>query len=266
MAHIGVIGALEDMGIPIDFVGGTSVGAVIATQIAQVKTRERLTRDCREVFVRKRPFRGVTIPMVSLFSPNRMRKLARRAYRGADMEDLWLNCFCVSCDLLTGTTVVHRRGPVWKAVLASSALPGISPPVVDGDQLLVDGGVVDNLPAQTMKELCGGRVILVDVSRERKISLPYSELPSNWAILWSRLSPWRAPIPVPTIGDVLVKSTIVSSLRRREEAHRAASLAIRPPVEPFGLLDFAAFDAIVEIGYRHGLEEIARARGLGLWS
>jgi NTE family protein/lysophospholipid hydrolase len=263
VAHFGAIRALVDSGVPIDVVGGTSLGGLIAPRFAMGKSIDEIERDGRDAFVHRRPHNELTLPIVSLISPRRMTRIARDTYGDARFEDLWLNSFCVACDISTGETVVLRDGPVWKAVLATSSLPGVSVPVVHGKRLLVDGGVVDNLPGAIMKKLCGGNVILVDVSPEGDLVVDYTEIPSASRILWSWLLPHRKPTRVPTIGEVLARATTVSSVRRRLEARRLATLVLSPPVERFGLLEFAAFDDIVEAGYRYAMDTIARWPGRG---
>jgi predicted acylesterase/phospholipase RssA len=261
ISHFGVLRALVESGIPIDMVGGTSVGGVLATRYAMGGEAAEMERDGREVFVRRNPFRELTLPIVSLIGSKRLRHLAKEVYGDARIEDLWLNCFCISCDISTGETVVLRNGLVWKAALATSALPGISAPVVDGNRLLVDGGVVDSLPASTMKEFCGGNMILVDVGSERDLSPSDDRMPSAAEIVFSRLLPHRKPVHAPTIAQVIARTTTISSVRRREEAHRLAMLLLRPPVDQFGLLEFASFDDIVNVGYHYTMEAIALWRG-----
>lgn len=258
IAHIGVLRALEESGVAIDFVGGTSIGGLFAMGYAMGKDVDRIERDARHVFVHRNPFRRFTLPIVSLISPTHAKRVVKEVYGNARLEDSWLNCFCVACDISTGETVVLREGPAWRAALATSAVPGVSVPVVYGKSLLVDGGVVDNLPGPTMKKLCGGRLILVDVSPETDLSANGEDIPGAFKILLSWLLPHRQSIRVPTIGHVIVRLTTISSVRGREEARRLAMLFFQPPVQNYAMLEFSSFDEIMEVGLRHGREEIAR--------
>jgi len=257
MAHIGVIRALLESGVPIDAVGGTSAGGLIATQFAMGRDPDSLSLTNRRAFGRHKPFRGFTIPIVSLVGAKRMIEMSRHLYGEVRLEDLWLNCFCVSCDISNAETVVHRTGLAWKAVRATTALPGIAVPVVEGGHLLVDGGVVDNLPGSIMRAVTAGPIVVCDVSPEDVLKVDYAEIPTASSILWSWLAPHLKRLDVPTIGEVMVRTAVISSVKRREETQALASLFLKPPVDEFSLLEFAAFDRLVDVGYSYALERIA---------
>ena len=93
-----------------------------------------------------------------------MEKFIRMGYGDKQIEDMWLTYFCVSSNLSTAETVVHRTGDVWKAVRTSLSIPGMFAPVLHGNDLLVDGCLLNNLPGDIMAKICKGRVIAVDVS------------------------------------------------------------------------------------------------------
>jgi predicted acylesterase/phospholipase RssA len=239
-------------------IGGTSAGGVIATQYASGMDPDTMEARNREAFVKNRPFHDLHVPIVSILGSRKMDRLARWMY-GPDtrIEDLWLPCFCVSTDLSASVRVVHRSGVVWKAVRASSALPGISVPVVHENRLLVDGGVMDNLPGPALHELSGGPVIVVDVSPDEPLVVRYDEIPRGSRILWSWIVPFRKRIEVPTMGHVILRTAIISSVAARRQARASAVLMLRPPVERFNLLEFAAFDDIVRTGHDYALRALA---------
>ncbi|NQT88864.1 cyclic nucleotide-binding domain-containing protein, partial [bacterium] len=190
LAHIGVVRALLEARVPIDAVAGTSMGAVIAGATAMGMDCETLRSFAERVFIDARPHKEYTLPMVSMIRSRRLDRAVQMFYGDACIEDLWLPYFCVSCNLTTCEMVVHRSGPLWKAVRASISLPGVFVPVIDGGQVLVDGGVLNNLPGDLMRQLCGGRVIVVDVSPEKDLAVDREEFPSPWRMLRNRLLPW----------------------------------------------------------------------------
>ena len=153
-AHIGVVAALRGLGIPIDMVGGTSMGAVIAAQVALGLSREELI-NLNLRFMSRKPFAQYTIPMLALLNARRLQEGMQMAVGETQIKDLWINCFAISVNLTTTEMVVHDRGPVWEAVRASVSLPGILPPFVRGSHLLVDGGVINNLPGDVMRQRGG---------------------------------------------------------------------------------------------------------------
>ena len=257
MAHIGVIRALDEASIPIDLIGGTSAGGLVAAQHAMGHGPAEIGERTHKAFVEHDPFHSYTIPIVSIVGERRMQEMSADLFGDVLIEDLWTPFFCVSCNISTTETVVHRSGLVREAARATSALPGIAVPVVRNGHLLVDGGVVDNLPGTTARALSGGHVILVDVSPEQDLLVDSDSLPRAGEILWSWMAPHKESLQVPTIGDVIVRTLVLSSVKRREEARELGILVLRPPVQPFGMLEFTSFKAIVEAGYRDATERIA---------
>jgi len=257
-AHIGVLRALRDSGIPIDMIGGTSAGAGIAAQYAMGWDDETIIEANIDGFVRNNPFRRPTLPLISLIDRRKMDALARKMFGALQIEDLWIGFFCVSCNLNKGEAEVHRRGSLWRAVRASSALPGISVPVVQDGELLVDGGVVDNLPGQTMRRLMGGQVVVVDVSSDQGMSvdIDYADIPGAWRLLWSRLSPFGKPISFPNMTDVLLRTVTVSSLPAHGRTLAEADLVLNPPVDGFGMMQFSATREIAADAYAYAMERL----------
>jgi len=256
-AHIGVIRALTEAGIPIDMIGGTSMGSMIAAQYAMGLDWQAMIAQQKKSIALK-PFREFTIPLVALIKSRRLDNVIRNMCGDTQIEDMWLNYFCVSSNLTTAEMVVHRYGPLGKSVRASGALPGITKPVLERNNLLVDGALFNNVPADIMKELCGGRVIMVDVSPDEDLKIPdcYQEIPSEAEILWSRLSPFKQKIVVPGILDIMMRTIMVGSANKEIHAKKAADFDFCPPVGGFGLLEFDAIDNIVETGYLYAKKRI----------
>ncbi len=258
LAQIGVIRALREAGIPIDIVGGTSMGAVIAVLCAMGHDCQTMTRLNRKGWIESKPF-SITeyaLPLIALFRSRKFDEIAKIPSSDADMADLWLNCFCVSSNLTTSEMVVHRQGPVWKALRASASLPGIAVPVLDDGNLLVDGGVINNLPGDVVRDMGAGFVIVVNVSSEQRLSIEHDEIPSTSDVFWSRVLPFRERINVPGILDVLMASTMLSTQARADAVIKDADICFGPPVSKYGLLEFDAIDELVEVGYRHAKRKI----------
>lgn len=257
-AHIGVIGAFEKLGIPIDAVGGTSAGAAVGGHYAMGLTPDEVREACRHSMVDRRPFKDYTLPVYSFVKRDSLDDVLRSAGGDRDLADTWIPFFCTSADLHSGDKVVHTRGLFWKAIRASISLPGIVPPVIDGDRLLVDGGVLDNLPQAEMVDFCGGRVIAVDVSggTPAALDVAYEDLPSPWTVLWNRVLPWRKAVRVPTLLDVLLRTATVSNTGQLRTAD-GVELLIEPPVSEFGLLAFEEIDRIVDTSYDYAIEVLS---------
>lgn len=256
-AHLGVVKALRELGIPIDVLGGTSMGAIMAAQLATGRSLEALF-DLNKRIIALNPFKEYTVPMIAMLKSAKITESAVMAFGDTLIEDLWLPYFAISSNLTTAEMVVHETGPVWEATRASGALPGIVLPMVKGDHLLVDGGVVNNLPGDVMRIKCdGGAVIAVNVSPEEDVGITLSDFPSPWNIFWSRVLPFKKRIQVPGMLDILMRTTMLASANRTSQVKRSVDLYLRPPIDSFGMLDFEKLPEFVDIGYRYTIEAAA---------
>ena len=253
LAHIGVIRALREAGMPIDLFGGTSMGALIAAQPALGWDDARMLSANRKFFVESRPvsFRDYTFPVYSLINARKIERSLMQSYGDTCIEDLWTGFFCVSSDLTRARAKVHRDGPIWKAVRASIALPGVFEPVVHGKRLLVDGAVLNNLPGDVMRQLGGGWVMAVDVSPERDLEVRDERLPSPWKVLLGWCLPFVKPARHPNIVDLMMRTTLLGSIQKSETVKKTVDLYIQPPLNRFRMNQFKALEQIAEAGYRH---------------
>ena len=247
-AEIGAYRALSEAGIPIDWVGGTSIGGIIGAAIAQDRGPDYVLEACREAFVKGRPFGDYTLPLLSLLRGKRMERLTQQHLPG-NIEDLPTPYFCVSTLLDNGELHIHERGPIWRALRATAALPGMLPPAVVQHRLVVDGAVVNNLPVDIMRGKLVGQVIAIDVSSRRTYEVDYDEIPSPWALLRDRVVPGARRRRVPGVISVLMKSAEIGTAAKMRDLAEQADLLIRPPVNHFGLTDIKSFDKIVQAGY-----------------
>ncbi len=257
-AHIGVVRALEELRLPIDLVGGTSMGAIIAGGVAMGLRSAEMLEVCRRLFAR---IFDPTLPLVALLAGRRIREALESGFGAREIEDLPIPFFCVSTNLSRARETIHARGRLARAVRASISLPGILPPVAAEGDVLVDGGLLNNLPVDVMaRRARGGRVIAVDVTPEEDRASFEGELEesvSGWRLLAQRMNPFlRGPQAVPHIASVLMRSTVVASLSRGREQAESASLYLRIPATDWRLLDFRSIDAIAERGYAETLERL----------
>jgi predicted acylesterase/phospholipase RssA len=256
LAHIGVIKALREAGIEIDMVGGTSMGAVIASGYAMDLDNVSLYQKAMDSFVHRKPFKDYTLPFISLVRCRELDSIIRDGYGDIHIEDLWINYFCVSSNLSTADMMIHRENSLSKAIRSSVSYPGIAVPVVEGNHLLVDGGVLNNLPIDIMRGFCKGNLIAADVSEEEDLTVAHKEIPSPWRIFLSRLLPFIPTMNIPNIFDVLMRTAVLSSVHRRNQVATDADLYLRLPVHKYKLLEFDAIDNLIEIGYRYTKEKL----------
>ena len=258
MAHLGVVRAIEELGLEIDMVGGTSFGGLIAGLYAIGLDYEAMYNVAKE-FINPKQMFDYTLPMTSFLGGRHFTNIVMKLFADIQIEDTWLDFFCVSSNLTRATEMVHRRGPLWKYVRATCSLPIFFPPVVDNGDLLIDGGLVNFLPLDVMSRLCaGGPVIGIDVALEADLTADYQFSPSlsGWRVLWSRINPFQAEINVPNPFNVLMRVIEFNRIRRNSMERGYADLYIRPPIEQFDTLEFAAYEEMIEIGYHTALPQL----------
>jgi len=252
-AHAGLIRALLEAGVPIDFLGGVSMGSLVAACHAFGFPFPGTVETLRRTFVDTRPHRGYTVPLVSVFSPRKTEKALHAVFGDTPIEDLWINYFCVAANLTRATLHVFRRGPVWKAMRASGSFPGLLPPVPHHGDLLVDGGVLDNLPVDLMQSLCPGPVLVSDTALDFDLNVdPGLEWsPSPTELLLERFKPGGTRTRVPGAATVLLRALECHQAGHRRRQRAGAAFVFDLPVGRYGLIDFPSLDPIVDAGYRY---------------
>lgn len=264
-AHLGVLRAMQERGIEIDYVGGTSMGSAMALLIASDQPVEQLLAVVRRAFARNPTGDFNLIPFVSLFAGRRMRGVLRRAMvdllgREADIEDLWKNYYCVATNYSQAREEVLREGPVLQAVMASGAIPGALPPVVRDGDLMCDGATFNNFPVDVMRTRRGvGCVVGVDLSARKPRRLEFDEVPPWWSLLWDRLRPHKSRrYRLPSLTSILLNSTILYSESRLRSTRKLIDVHFKPPLERVGLLQWGRADDIAGQGYRYACEVLDR--------
>lgn len=263
-AHLGIYRALQERGIEVDFVGGTSIGAVMATLVASDRPLDEVMKIARQAFSVNPTGDFNLIPLMSLVAGRRLRQLIATALQNllghsADVEDLWRNYFCIASNYSQATEFVIRRGSLDKSIQASIAIPGALPPVLHDGDLLCDGGTFNNFPADVMRNMRGvGKVIGVDLSLKKRRRIEHDEVPGSWALLLDRLRPYRKRrYKFPSLVSYLMNVSILYSTSRQGESEKLTDLYFNPPLERVGMLQWEKFDSIVHQGHLHGVEVLS---------
>ena len=260
-AHLGLYRALQESGIEVDYVGGTSIGAIMATLIASDQPWDGVMALARRAFSVNPTSDYNLVPLLSLIAGRRLERLMTTALHEllgfeADAEDLWKNWFCVASNYSQASEQVIQSGALLKAMRASIAIPGALPPVlIDGD-LLCDGGTFNNFPVDVMRAQRGiGKVIGVDLSLRKARRIDHDEVPGTWALLRDRLRPKpQRRYRFPSLVSYLMNVNILYSNSRQRESYKLTDLHFNPPLPAVGMLQWKKFDQIVERGQAHGRE------------
>lgn len=269
IAHVGVIKALEEAGIPIDIVGGTSIGSFIGALYAR-------DADVVPMYGRAKKFSGrmgsiwrfaldLTYPSVSYTTGHEFNRGIFKAFGDSQIEDFWLEFYCNTTNISRSRAEFHSSGYVWRYVRASMSLAGLIPPICDEGSMLLDGGYIDNLTVAHMKTLGADVIFAVDVgSIDDNTPQVYGDsLSGFWAVI-NRWNPFSSYANPPTLSEIQARLAYVSSIDNLERAkHTPGCLYMRPPIDRYGTLEFGKFDEIYQVGYAFGKRYLEQLRNEG---
>ncbi|PWK59353.1 patatin-like phospholipase family protein [Roseicyclus mahoneyensis] len=260
VAHVGVWRAMQEAGLPIDIVGGTSVGSAMAGAIALGVPAHEIGPRVEQIFVRSGAMRRVTVPKYAFLDHKVLDAALQEHYGSEPVEDLWLPFYAICADLSTMQKRVLRRGPLWEAVRASSAIPGILPALFTSDGgMLVDGGCIDNMPYRDMHGLKSGPNVVVNVQKDTtsRIHVDYDSLPGRAELLKRTVLPFGKRAPrAPGVVSTVMRSLLVGQ-GATHSGMNPDDLHIRPPgLKGAGFLAWSQHRLFYEISYRHATNEV----------
>ncbi len=263
--------ALEEFGVPVDMVGGTSMGALMAAVVA-LDYDYQTTLEMAKRFASPFKLFDPTLPVVSFFRSEKVSRMLHSLLKEIQIEDLWRPYFCVATNLTKATQKVHWNGPLWKAIRSSIAIPGVFSPVLCDGDLLVDGAVLNNLPIDVMVEFSqGGPIIAVNVFPEVDLERHYrfGMSVSGWEALSAKAFPFpqhfsRETEP-PLIFESLLRVIALNDVHQARVKRSNCDLYINPPVERFGLLEFQSYEKIIDVGYKSALEVLSANQDNPCW-
>ena len=260
-AGIGAYRAIQQAGIKVDAIGGTSGGSVASVGIAlgweNTKCLDFLT-GAMKLF-----FKGLTLPLLSIAKGKRVTALFKEMIGDVNAEDMWLPFFCVSSNLTRGCLKVQDRGPLFRLIRTSGSLPGLLPPVVwDGD-LHVDGAIVSNNPVEVMNTIVdGGRVISIDLFSMKQFG-SNADLPDNvgglsllWSTMTNKLSNSASAKIIPTFPGIMQRCIEITTVRQDASAAKLADLHVRVPLDDYIGFEWKQAKKIESIGYETTKESL----------
>jgi predicted acylesterase/phospholipase RssA/CRP-like cAMP-binding protein len=253
-AAAGVARAIVEAGTPIDAVCGVSGGAIVAALVAMGLDYDELIARCTAAARRI----DYTLPVYALTTGRNWSASLEELFGDTRIEDLLLPYSCTSVNLTAAELVVHDRGSLLHAVRASTAIPGILTPVWDDGDLLVDGGLMNNLPIDLAHDRPGvGRVLAVDVTppADRRPRAPFGYSVSGWRALAARIA--RRPGPgLPTATSLLMQSMLVADARVKHANAGLAAWIFHPPLLGHSLMEWDRIAAVAEAGYRFAVDAL----------
>ena len=264
-AHLGVLRALEEQDIHWDMAGGTSIGAVMGAYAAMDLPADQLIGLARQAFSKNPTADFNLLPMMSLLRGRRLQRVVSDAVVHATgdaihVEDLWKPFFCVASNYSRARAEVLRQGDLAEALLASVSIPAALPPVLRQGDLLVDGGTFNNYPVDLMREAGASRVIGIDLSRDRYRPLNHATVPSPWALFVDRFARPRSRRRYkgfPNLGAIVFNVAVMASTSHQKSMRELADLSFQPDVSRVGMLDWKAFDRVVDLGLTHARDRLS---------
>lgn len=243
-AHIGLLRALQELEIPVDLIGGTSIGAFIGGLAACGHQAEDITDIARETFVSRHYLNDYTLPRSSLIRGRKFRERLDQLFGTRRIEELRTPFYCVSTNLTQGNVVVHREGLLSIWIGTSMAVPGFAPPVAYMGDLLADGSIIDSLPTGVMREMRRGPIIASDVSTEGAVGAPGVQGPDPDHVFGYLDGAAR-----PGLFSIVFRTATLSSESGGTSRAARADHYLRMPVTDVGLFDWKMIDTLIERGY-----------------
>lgn len=254
ISHVGVVMALEKHGIPIDLIGGTSIGSFVGGLYAKdyniVSIYGRAKRFSKRVSSWWRMVLDLTYPVTSYITGYEFNRGIWKIFGSSEIEDFWIRYFCNSTNITNSTMDIHESGFLWRFIRASMSLAGLLPPITYGGSMLLDGGYLDNLPVMEMKKKGAKYIIAVDVgSVDDRTPMNYGDTLSGFWVLFNRWNPFSRHPNVPNMMDIQLRLAYVASVNALELAKKTPGVIyLRPPIDDYATLDFAKFDEIYHVG------------------
>ncbi|KAF8624239.1 hypothetical protein AX15_005999 [Amanita polypyramis BW_CC] len=269
IAHLGLLRALEERGIPIDHVAGTSIGALIGGLYARegnlISTSGRVKQFSGRMANIWRILSDVTYPLVAYTTGHEFNRAIYKAFYDLHIEDMWLPYFCNTTNIISSRMEIHHTGYAWRFIRASMSLVGLLPPLCDNGNMLVDGGYLDNLPVSSMFSMGASAVFASDVGAiDDNSPRNFGDTVSGWWLLLNRWNPFSNARLVPAIPEIQSRLAYVSSVRTLEEAKTAKGCVyFAMPVQEYGTLQFGKFEEIQNKGYETATEMLSKLEAEG---
>lgn len=252
LAHVGILLGLRKKGIPIDYYAGTSIGTFISSFGALDYSDDKMLSEGR-ILSKLAPTRRKNMnffPFISLMKGKHLDKLLDEHFGQFNMEDCWINSACIASDMTEKKKVIIKSGSISEAIRASISLPGVFPPAVHGNSLYLDGGLMENLPIEPLENVGIDKLITVTLQSTKKYELNYDVVPDSWEYFKQKFVSKKS-LKVPTITSIIMESMVLASYSKYNEATEKADLNLHPPVNKIGLLDWDAYEEMVEIGQKY---------------
>lgn len=229
-AHIGTLRALEECDVQIDRVAGTSIGSLVGALYAfgmPWQEIEAITLDMNWLDISR-----LSLSKYGVMNNSKIKRLLRKYLGDVRFDQAKKPLYVVAADIQNGEKVVIQSGKVADAVMASTCIPGIFAPIDLGDRMLVDGGIMENVPVKTLQDAGADRIIAVDLQAKNAFAKPQN------------------------LRDVLVSTVSLAMKHTSALQKHTADLVIEPDLSRFNPYNTKQVAELIEQGYKDSLEAI----------
>lgn len=262
-AHIGTLKVLEEEGIPIDIVSGSSMGALIGAVYCMTGSAVETERILRKELAEYGSIFDFTLPVNAFLRGKHIRKISNTIFKDVSFSDMVIPFHVVCVDLISGQEVIISDGSVSRAVQASSAIPGIFPPIRWNDKYLVDGSVINKVPANILHKHNARRVISINVTPDRDTFMESRQKQHHGLAKWCRQIPFfRILLDEPSILQIITRSMNITNTQMSRAGSQYTDFEIKPCIEHFDFLNFKNFDPIVYAGENAAREKVENLKKL----
>lgn len=233
-AHIGVLRAVEEMNLEISFISGTSIGAFVGALFAFGHTSKEIEEIALDL--NWMDISGIALFESGILSNAKLGKLLSKSLGEKDVKDANIPLAIIATDISSGEKVVLKKGPVVQAIMASTCIPGVFSPVEFNNQLLVDGGIVENIPIDTVRNMGAEYVIGVDLNAIKRYNRPDSIL------------------------DVMINSFHFTLKTAAKYQTKDANLLITPELSEFNMVNTDQIKDLIEQGYKDAKQALENTK------
>ncbi|HLB41872.1 MAG TPA: cyclic nucleotide-binding and patatin-like phospholipase domain-containing protein [Gammaproteobacteria bacterium] len=257
--EVGVIKALFEKKVAIDIVGGTSIGATVGACFLMSSSYDEFFQTVNTIskaVSNPFAFRHFTFPLISILSGESGTLALQKCFGQQTIENLIKPFFCISCNISKYKQAVHTRGLLWHWVRASGAIPGLVPPIVDDGDIYVDGGVINNLPVDVMKDYLDGKgkIIAVDLSATLQTNQAYYFPPSItfWEAIKIKLQLGKNKhYKFPRYYETLIEALLMGSHERVLRNAMSADILIQPDLSKYSaFFQTNQIEQLISLGYQ----------------
>jgi NTE family protein len=230
--HIGVLKAIEELNINIEYISGTSIGSLIAALYAFEKTPKQIEKVALKL--NWLDISRLKISKYGVLNNSKIKSIIRDQIGNVSFKDSKIPVAMVATDLISRKKVILKEGSIEDAVLASTCIPGVFSPIIQNDMLLVDGGVVENVPVSTLETLGAKFKISVDLTSHRNTAIPKN------------------------IIDVIISSINLAMLSSTISDTKKADIQISPDLGKFSPIDSKKTKELIDVGYNTSLPQLQK--------